>query len=75
MEAIRQLVIRILSKSNKSGIVTTLPKKDLVDFQRSRIEALSNRVTQLEQYVIELCDKECPSDYKKVVLTEILNNK
>jgi len=33
MEAIRQLVIRILSKSNKSGIVTTLPKKDLVDFQ------------------------------------------
>ena len=33
MEAIRQLVIRILAKSNKSGIVTTLPKKDLVDFQ------------------------------------------
>lgn len=49
--------------------------RDLVDFQRSRIEALSNRVTQLEQYVIELCDKDCPSDYKKVVLTEILNNK
>ena len=33
MEAIRQLVIRILSKSGKSGIVTTLPKKDLLDFQ------------------------------------------
>lgn len=49
--------------------------RDLVDFQRNRIEALSNRVTQLEQYVIELCDKECPDDYKKVVLTEILNNK
>ena len=49
--------------------------KDLVDFQRNRIEALSSRVTQLEQYVIELCDKECPDDYKKVVLTEILNNK
>ena len=31
MEAIRQLYIRILT-SNKSGIVTTLPKKDLVDF-------------------------------------------
>ncbi len=34
MEAIRQLVIRILTAgSKKSGIVTTLPKKDLVDFQ------------------------------------------
>ena len=32
MEAIRQLVIRILTESKKSGIVTTLPKKDLVDF-------------------------------------------
>ena len=31
MEAIRQLVLRILTKG-KSGIVTTLPKKDLVDF-------------------------------------------
>ena len=31
MDAIRQLVIRILTKG-KSGIVTTLPKKDLVDF-------------------------------------------
>ena len=49
--------------------------KDLVDFQRNRIEALSNRVTQLEQYVIELCDSDCPSDYKKVVLKEILNSK
>ena len=49
--------------------------KDLVDYQRNRIEALSSRVTQLEQYVIELCDKDCPNDYKKVVLKEILNNK
>ena len=32
MDAIRQLVIRILTGSKKSGIVTTLPKKDLVDF-------------------------------------------
>jgi len=31
MDAIRQLVLRILTKG-KSGIVTTLPKKDLVDF-------------------------------------------
>ena len=32
MEAIRQLVIRILTGSKKSGIVTTLPKKDVLDF-------------------------------------------
>lgn len=49
--------------------------RDLVEFQRNRIEALSNRVTQLEQYVIELCDNDCPEDYKKVVLKEILNSK
>ncbi len=33
MEAIRQLVIRLLAKSTKSGIVTTLPKKNILDFQ------------------------------------------
>ena len=33
MEAIRQLVIRLLAKNTKSGIVTTLPKKSVLDFQ------------------------------------------
>ena len=33
MDAIRQLVIRLLAKSTKSGIVTTLPKKNILDFQ------------------------------------------
>ena len=33
MDAIRQLVIRMLMRGGKSGIVTTLPKKNLVDFQ------------------------------------------
>ena len=33
MEAIRQLVIRMLAKGTKSGIVTTLPKKNILDFQ------------------------------------------
>ena len=32
MEAIRQFVLRVLTKRGKTGIVTTLPKKDLVDF-------------------------------------------
>ena len=33
MDAIRQLVIRMLMRGGKSGIVTTLPKKNIVDFQ------------------------------------------
>ena len=35
MEAIRQLVLRILARggANKSGIVTTIPPKNLLDFQ------------------------------------------
>ena len=33
MEAIKQLVIRLLAKNTKSGIVTTLPKKSVLDFQ------------------------------------------
>jgi hypothetical protein len=33
MEAIRQLVLRILTGSKKSGIVTTLPPKNVLDFQ------------------------------------------
>jgi len=33
MEAIRQLVLRILARGGKSGIVTTLPKKNILDFQ------------------------------------------
>lgn len=49
--------------------------RDLVEFQRNRIDALSKRVSELEQYVIELTDKDCPDDYKKIVLNEILNSK
>ena len=33
MEAIKQLVIRLVSEKHESGIVTTLPKKNVLDFQ------------------------------------------
>lgn len=46
---------------------------ELVEFQRLRIIALYNRVTQLEQYVLELTEKDCPKDYRRIVRKEILN--
>lgn len=47
--------------------------KELVDFQFRRIEALDKRVKELERYVLELSDKDCPEDYKRIVRSEILN--
>ena len=45
---------------------------ELVEFQRLRIIALYDRVTELEQYILELTDKDCPKEYKNVVRKEIL---
>ncbi len=45
---------------------------ELVEFQRLRIIALYDRVTELEQYVLELTDKDCPKEYKKAVRKELL---
>lgn len=46
--------------------------KDLVEFQYNRIEALTKKVLQYEQYILELCDKDCPEDYKRIIKKEIL---
>jgi hypothetical protein len=47
---------------------------DLLSYKEARIEALLNRIEELElknekltTYVFELCDKDCPEDYKRVV--------
>ena len=45
---------------------------ELVEFQRLRIIALHDRVTKLEQYILELTEKDCPEEYKKIVRKEIL---
>lgn len=52
--------------------------KDLIDYQRFRIEALESTVcrlnsilTQLEMYCFELADKECPDDYKTIIKQQI----
>lgn len=55
--------------------------KDLIEFQRIRILALMNELEKLRkenqslsEYVLELCDNECPNDYKRVLKKEILTN-
>lgn len=52
--------------------------KDLIDYQRFRIEALESTVcrlnsilTQLETYCFELADSECPADYKTIIKQQI----
>lgn len=53
---------------------------ELVEFQAHRIIALQDKVSALrkenyllEQYIIEICDKDCPDDYKRVIKQLILN--
>jgi len=46
--------------------------KDLNDFKNSRIEALTKNKEELERRIFELTDEDCPSDYKKVIRTELL---
>ena len=48
--------------------------KDLIDYQYQRIVTLQAKVAELERYVLELCDDNCTTEYKKVVLTELFNN-
>jgi len=53
---------------------------NLMSFKEARIEALLNelnkkqqRIQQLETYIFELCDDECPKEYKYVVQQEVFN--
>jgi hypothetical protein len=55
--------------------------KDLIEFQSIRITALMNEVDRLKrieqelsQYILELCDVDCPREYKRVIKKEILTN-
>lgn len=54
---------------------------ELIEFQRLRILALMNEVDrlkkveqQLSEYILELCDVDCPREYKRVIRKEILNS-
>ena len=54
--------------------------KDLLDYNRFRIEAMQKKIceletmkTTLETYIFELCDNDCPEDYKVIIKKEIYN--
>lgn len=54
---------------------------DLLSYLQARVEALLNemnkkdkRIQELETYIFELCDKDCPAEYKHVVKTEVFKH-
>ena len=51
---------------------------DLLSYKEARIEALLKEINRLElenekltTYVFELCDKDCPAEYKKIVKVDV----
>jgi len=57
---------------------TLRPFYNQTEYDRARIEALTkynaekqDEIDRLISYVVELCDEECPEEYKRVVLREI----
>jgi hypothetical protein len=51
--------------------------KDLVEFKNAQIGALQQELAksrerniQLETWVFELCDRDCPDEYKEVIINE-----
>jgi hypothetical protein len=56
--------------------------KDLLDYNRFRLEAMQERICKLENYLqtletycFELADENCPADYKRIIKQEIYNIK
>tara|TARA_R110000772_G_scaffold97563_2_gene196883 strand:+ start:788 stop:970 length:183 start_codon:yes stop_codon:yes gene_type:complete len=53
---------------------------DLLNYKEARIDALLRRINVLElenekitTYIFELCDKDCPSEYKKIIQNDVFN--
>jgi hypothetical protein len=56
--------------------------KDLLDYNRFRLEAMQEQICKLEShiqtletYIFELADENCPEEYKRIVKQEIYNLK
>jgi hypothetical protein len=58
--------------------VKNIMSYDLLSYKEARIEALLKEINRLElenekltTYVFELCDKDCPDEYKKIVKVDV----
>jgi uncharacterized protein YutD len=52
--------------------------KDLIDYKNMQIDALqkelfkaTQKISDLETFIFELCDKDCPNAYKDIVKKEV----
>ena len=55
---------------------------DLLNYKEARILALLDHIKKLESeneklttYIYELCDKNCPQDYKNVVKLDVFHSR
>jgi hypothetical protein len=55
--------------------------KDLIDYKNMQIDALqkelfkaTQKITNLETFIFELCDESCPSAYRDIVKKEVFND-
>jgi hypothetical protein len=56
--------------------------KDLLDYNRFRIETMQSKICELESllstletYCFELADEQCPTEYKTIIKKELYNLK
>jgi hypothetical protein len=56
--------------------------KDLLDYNRFRIETMQSKICELESllstletYCFELADEQCPKEYKTIIKKELNNLK
>ena len=55
--------------------------RDLIVLKNNQIEELqaklcesNNKIAQLETYIFELCDEDCPKAYKEVIKQEVFKH-
>ena len=55
--------------------------KDLIDFKNMQIDSLqkelfkaTQKISNLETFIFEICDNDCPSSYKDIIKKEVFND-
>jgi len=54
---------------------------DLFEFYQKKLQRLGmqlseqqEKITKLETYIFELCDKDCPKEYKDIIKKEVFSD-